>query len=139
MRNDFSDDHAWEWIAAEIVSAYQPNFDPTTDNAVEMLNDRFDVLDDHSLYGSTGEQIAATVTRDYPHESGHPAFFVVDSRSIHDNKHPVVVVSKNERDVARVFRCLQNLVYMITSNLDLANLDFDELAQSADPDGVVRR
>jgi hypothetical protein len=69
--------------------------------------------------------------------SHHTFVFLVDGRTINDPEHPIVVVDLYE-DPGRSFRVIPSEMWVVENNLSLANMDFQEFAESADRDGVFR-
>jgi hypothetical protein len=121
LRTDFSDDAAWEELCAAIQApaggfrAY-----------VECVSDReFD--------GLTVEQLVALA----PRGSGHTFAFMVDRTALTGPEHPILVVDLCD-EPGRVFRVIPSEVGGVENNLSIANMDFAEFADAADPDGVFR-
>lgn len=127
VRADFGDDGVWERLKHEIMSPTAEGFGAS----VEFVEDR-------ALIGLDEAAIVAGYPRAYPGRYRHPVVFVVDAVTVSAPGHPLLVVSLHERDEARLFRTLPRQVQGIENNLSIANMDFDEFARSADPDGVFR-
>jgi hypothetical protein len=121
LRADFSDDAAWAAICDQI-RAPSGDFVAT----VECVNDR-------SFEGLTPSQVPELVRPGAP----HTFLFLVDQRTIADPEHPVVVVDLYA-EPGRSFRVIPSEMWGVENNLSLANMDFDEFADSADADGVFR-
>ena len=120
LRTDFSDDAAWASVCAAI-------------QAPAMFRATVDFIDDPDYQGVTPEQLPALI----PHGSRHSFIFVVDRVALADPEHPIVVVDL-DLEPGRSFRVIPSEMWGIENNLSIANMDFEEFADSADPDGVFR-
>jgi hypothetical protein len=151
LRTDFSDDAAWERVAAEVTKA--GNFgdeDPDTDpDGGDGYIPNVEPVADPNFDGAPAETIAAQWDRDR-----EPAGYVLlaDAQSIREvasGADPTVVyldLSVTEEDEAefgdeygRSFRCVVGEISSIESNLSIANMDFTEFADYADSHGGVFR
>ncbi|WP_024286494.1 hypothetical protein [Cellulomonas sp. KRMCY2] len=63
---------------------------------------------------------------------------VADARTMTDLTILFVDLNEYNEQVGRTFRAVPQEVEPITANLALANMDFFEFADSADPDGIFR-
>lgn len=57
--------------------------------------------------------------------------------SLTDPEQPVLVVDLSN-DPGRNFRVIPAEIWGVENNLSIANMDFEEFADSADPDGTFR-
>jgi hypothetical protein len=121
LRTDFSDDHAWDAICGEIRA-------PSGDFSASV-----DCVSDRAFDGVTPEEVAELVRPD----SRHTFLFLVDHDTVADPEHPVLVVDLYA-DPGRTFRVIPSEMWGVENNLSLANMDFEELADSVDSDGVFR-
>jgi hypothetical protein len=80
--------------------------------------------------------------------------FIVDSNTLTNDEYPVLVVGfspnsprledyqRPPRKIPsadiRIFRAIPSTVQSIENNLSIANMDFEEFAESVDADGVFR-
>jgi hypothetical protein len=121
VRTDFTDDRAWLEVCRLIESFDCEGYTPT------LLR-----VEDPAYDGATVEQLM--------HSPGLYYAFVVDSRAIADPEHPVLVVDLNPEygQPGRTFRTIPAEVSGIDANLGISNMDFEEFAESVDPDGVFR-
>jgi len=121
VRTDFTDDAAWHEVCRRIESFDCEGYKPTLLRVEDPAYDRAIVKD---LLRSPGLYYA----------------FVVDSRTIADLECPVLVVDLNPRSdqPGRTFRTIPAEVCAIDANLGISNMDFEEFADSVDPDGVFR-
>jgi hypothetical protein len=90
-------------------------------------------VSDPSFDGLDVEQIIAHL----PPDRRDSFVFVVDAATLRDPEHPVLVVDLYEHR-GRTFRVIPSSAWSVENNLSLANMDFGDFAESADPDGVFR-
>ena len=62
--------------------------------------------------------------------------FVVDHAALKPD-HPILVIDLDEAS-RRPFRCVARELWGVDNNLNLANMDWEDFAESADTDGVFR-
>jgi hypothetical protein len=123
IRTDFSDEAAWERIR-NLIQA--PQTEDSFQASVECISDA-------SCAGLTPQGIASIL----PSNSQRTFVFLVDSRAVTHPEHPVLVVDLLE-DPGRCFRVVPSEAWGVENNLRLANMDFDEFAESVDEDDVFR-
>lgn len=121
LRTDFSDDAAWAAICNEIRA-------PSGDFMATV-----DCVSDPAFEGLTPSEVAELVRPD----SRHTFLFLVDRRTVEDPEHPVVVVDLYA-EPGRSFRVIPSEMWGVENNLSLANMDFEEFADSVDADGFFR-
>ena len=122
LRTDFADDAAWTALC-EAVRV------PSEDGFLAGV----DCISDPAFDGLTVEQLIALAPR-----SGHYSFvFVVDRLALTDPEMPVLVVDLYD-EPGRTFRVIPREMWGVENNLSIANMDYAEFAESADPDGVFR-
>ncbi len=122
LRTGFSDDSAWEAVCAAVQA---PNADG--------FQAYVDCISDPSYTGLTVEQLLALAP-----QGGDRSFaFIVDQFTLTNSERPVLVVDLYD-EPGRSFRVLPREMWSGENNLSLANMDFDEFANSVDPDGVFR-
>ena len=123
LRTDFSDQVAWEKIRAEILKPVGTfHF---------LANVEF--IDDIEFANTTKEQLLEILPNDY----NHSFIIVVDRISISHPEHPLLIIDLFDRS-ADEFRALPAQIQGIENNLSIANMDFEEFADSADEDGIFR-
>jgi len=122
LRTDFSDSRAWEQICTAIQ---QPQTEYEFQANVECISDS-------AFSGLTPEKAVTLSTAAY-----RTFVFLVDSETISNPEHPVLVVDLN-REPGRTFRVIPSEMWGVENNLFLANMDFHEFANAADEDGVFR-
>ena len=121
IRTDFSDPGAWETIQKQIVAP------------AWLFKANVTFVDDIEYDGVEPAELAAAVTRDTRH-----AFFIVADRTAMEHaEHPVLVVDVIEPPM-RPVRAIPSEIPGIENNLALGNMDCEDFASAADPDGVFR-
>jgi hypothetical protein len=140
IRTDFSDADTWERIR-ELVSAPQKDGDNEFFAYVEFVDD-----------DKYQDQDPKDLVLSLPDTYTHMFCFIVDQECTKNQEHPILVVgfypSDNEsfdrlpRDTPlsdiSTFRALPSQIQGIENNLSVANMDYDEFADSVDDDGVFR-
>ena len=121
LRTDFSNPAAWDAICAAIrepVGEFQAY--------VEFLSDpEYD--------GATAEQVLAALPEDY----NHTFLFIADQVTLAHADGPVLVLDLDQ-ERGRTFRVIPSEMWAVENNLSIANMDFEEFADAADPDGIFR-
>lgn len=121
IRTDFSDENAWDKLTAAVREPAAPF----------IFN--MEIVDERENEGATVEQLLGEIPEDYPH-----SFIVIADRtamSLAD--HPLLVIDLLE-ERGRKFRALASEVPSIENNLSIANMGFEEFAESVDETGVFR-
>jgi hypothetical protein len=123
LRTDFSSQATWERIC-EIIQ-----------KPVGVFRFRANVgfVDDIEYADITKDQLLELFPKDY----SHSFIIVVDRTAISLPDHPLLIVDLYERS-ARDFRAIPSQIQGIENNLSIANMDFEELAESVDESGVFR-
>jgi len=124
VRTDFSDDDAWRKVCSLITASDCQGYRTT----ILSLEDR----------GFDSVAVADLVRLADP--AGPDYMFVVDSRTLADPEHPIVVVDLNSvlGQAGQVFRAIPAEVAGIDANLSISNMDFEEFADEVDSDGIFR-
>ena len=121
LRTDFSNDAAWRAICDEIQA-------PVGDFIATV-----DCVSDRAFEGLLPTEVAELVRPD----SRHTFLFLVDRHTVEDPEHPVMAVDLYA-EPGRSFRVIPSEMWGVENNLSLANMDFEEFADSVDADGVFR-
>lgn len=123
LRTDFSDPDAWDDVRAEIQQS------------VGLLRFRayVEFLDDMEYANITKEQLIKLIPEDY----NHSFIIVADRRAMSQPEHPLLIIDLFDKP-ARDFRAVPKQIQSIENNLSIANMDFEEFADSVDEDGVFR-
>jgi len=123
IRTDYSDDAAWNAVRAAMRAP----------SPIDGFQANVAFVSDPSLDGLDVDQIIARL----PPERRDSFVFVVDATTLRNPEYPVLVVDLYE-DRGRTFRVIPWSAWSVENNLSLANMDFGDFAESADPDGVFR-
>jgi hypothetical protein len=121
LRTDFSNAGAWLAVRKAIREA------------MEDIDVPVQFVSDSSYSGLSPEQIFSLVAP----ESNRAFLFVADEDTLSRPGFPILVMDLH-RDPVRTFRAIPPKLPSIHANLWLANMDFEEYADSVDPDGVFR-
>lgn len=121
IRTDFSDEAAWQSTLGAVLARYG------------IFQGTFHVVDDPAYANATKSAIVDRLGRDFDQYF----LFVVDRETLSHPERPVLVVDLHERSLHE-FRAVPAEVGAIQINLSLANMDFEDFAGSADPDGIFR-
>jgi hypothetical protein len=123
LRTDFSNQAIWDAICKAIREPV----------GIFRFRANVEFLSDPELTGLTKNQLLASLPRNYP----HTFIIVVDEIAITHPEHAVLIVDLYERS-GHEFRAIPSQVQGIENNLSIANMDFDEFADSVDEDGIFR-
>jgi hypothetical protein len=121
LRTDYSDDTAWEKLAAAIrapVGEFRAHVTFISEPKCRGLDVR-------------------RVIEQLPDDFGRSFIFIVDETAIRFPEHPVLVVDLHEQP-GRTFRVIPSAMWAVENNLSLANLDFNEFADNVGADGIFR-
>lgn len=125
VRTDFTDDEAWRDAVRRATT-------PTEDGFTAVLK----TVDDARYDGMVAEDAAELASH-----SDAAAVLLADDETVADDERTLLVVCTDGFDEAygRTFRVVPEEVWSVENNLRLANLDFDEFADTADAgDGTFR-
>jgi hypothetical protein len=121
LRTDFSNAVRWEEIGH------------TIGEALGELQMKAQFIEDRSLDGASPDDLL-------PILEGNPFYsfaLIIDRASMESPESPVLVLDLFE-EPGRTFRVVPSNVPNVHANLWLANMDFQDFADSVDPDGVFR-
>lgn len=121
LRTDFSDDTAWEAVRRACAVPSPEGFAATVT-----------FVSDPAFAGLTVDQVTAL-----PRVTYRSFVFLVDHVTITHPQMPIVVVDLLHQP-GRWFRVVPAELWSVENNLSIANMDFAEFADHADPDGVFR-
>lgn len=121
IRTDFSDDAAWDRLCRAIRTP-SPDFGFLAN--VEFVNDRR-----HD--GATVETLVAQAPE------SQVLFFVADRVALSNPDQPVLAVYYVDTPFLSL-RVIPSELWSIENNISLGNMDFEEFADSAGPDGIFR-
>ena len=123
LRTDFSDQKGWEEICTEIQKPV----------GIFRFQANVDFIDQVEYADITKDQILE-LTR--PHYR-YSFIIVVDRIAISKAGHPLLILELFDRNGLE-FRAVPSEVQGIENNLSIANMDFEEFVEAADPDSVFR-
>jgi hypothetical protein len=126
VRTDYSDDAAWQRAVAAVTAVYPGD-------AFERLGANLQPVESPELADLTPEQLVRLPRQDYLGELA-----VAAARTMRDQTVLFVDLNEFNEQVGRTFRAVPREVEAIVANLSIANMDFFEFADNADPDGVFR-
>jgi hypothetical protein len=90
-------------------------------------------LDEPQYVNITKDQLLNLIPRNY----NHNFIIVVDATAISQPDHPLLIIDLYERS-GNEFRAIPSQIQAIENNLSIANMDFEEFAESVDDDGIFR-
>lgn len=129
IRTDFGDDEAWRVVAA---LAMAPGVGEEAEFVATLTcidNPENDGLSINALLDKIGDR---------------PTFyaFLADTVTLTDPEHPILAVDTGPEETGhvrgRTVRVLPSEMSAIENNLSISNMDFEEFADAAGPDGVFR-
>lgn len=123
IRTDFSDDAAWDQVCKKI-QALHPKFGFIAN---------VDCINDQACAGVRPGDIETIL----PQNHQRRFVFIVDTETITDPGHPLLVVDLVEQP-GKTFRVIPAEAWGPENNLRLAKMDFSNFAEALDPDGVFR-
>jgi hypothetical protein len=126
VRTDYLDDRAWRAALAAASAVYgRDDF--------ERMGALLQQVESPALAGLTPESLVALEREGYLGEIA-----VADAQTMRDRTVLFVDFNDLNGQVGRTFRSIPEEVEPIVANLSLANMDFAEFADNADPDGIFR-
>lgn len=123
LRTDFSNQAVWERICAIIRKPV----------GIFRFRANVEFVDDVEYAGIAKSQLVELLPKDY----SHSFITVVDQTAISLPDHPLLIVDLYEKS-GHEFRAIPSTIQGIENNLSIANMDFEEFAESVDESGVFR-
>ena len=123
LRTDFSNEAVWEKIRALIQKPA----------GLFRFRANVEFLSDTDYADITKDQLLELIPRNY----NHNFMIIVDQLAISQTDHPLLIVDLYEKS-GREFRAVPSQIQGIENNLSIANMDFEEFAESVDQDGIFR-
>jgi len=120
LRTHFSDDAAWESTCAAIQ-------EPVGQFEFQAY---VDCLSDPEYDGLTVAQLTELVPKD-----SRFFMFIVDRVALTHPDRPILVVDLLN-EPGRAFRAIPSVMWGVENNLSIVNMDFSELADNVDKDGI---
>lgn len=126
VRTAFGDDGRWENVAAAAQAEYEDGFRAYV---LPVSDAGFDGAD----WRAVRDAVPASRT-------GGSVLFIVDEETLADGESPILVVdlAPGGGEPREPFRCIPSELWGVENNLNIANMDWEEFADAADPDGVFR-
>ncbi|MEP7289777.1 MAG: hypothetical protein ABI947_28845 [Chloroflexota bacterium] len=121
LRTDYSDESAWQAICASIE---QP---------AKEFKAHINFVSNPEYAGITTEQVISLI----PQGWNHTFIFIVDRTTMSDPEHPILVMDLYT-ELGRMFRVIPSEIGNIENNLSLANMDFEDFADTTDQEGIFR-
>ncbi|MQY21609.1 DUF6924 domain-containing protein [Nocardia macrotermitis] len=133
IRTDFTDDDAWNRLLEQMRTPWIDN-DPVDPHPVT----------DPRLAGATTEQVLREVCDALPQPETPGAIFIADAITMREPELPLLAVTtewdglpfeEEDEEFITQFRLVPDAAIEISTNLDLANMDFEDFAE----EGVYER
>jgi hypothetical protein len=122
VRTDFSEGSSWHSLVEEVMRETEDGFRAYVE-----------VIDDSEFDGAEW----ADVKRNLPaNDEGGAVLFVADTTALRTTGFPILVVYVF--DDREPFRCVVTELWNVDNNLNLANMDWEDFADSVDANGVFR-
>lgn len=122
IRTDFTDEKAWKKIQREVAATNIMGFS---------ANVKF--IDDRQYSELSGQELLEKI----PGLIEYGCFFIADATAMSANEHHLLVIDPTN-PTGKTFRVIPSEAWGVENNLSIANMDYCEFADSADPDGVFR-
>ncbi|MGW0178719.1 DUF6924 domain-containing protein [Nocardia sp. NPDC003345] len=129
VRTDFDDDDAWRVVAALAMA-------PGVGEEAEFVAS-LTCIDNRENDGLSVDALLERI-------GDRPTYFafLADAVTLGDPEHPILAVDTGPEETGhergRTVRILPSEMWGIENNLSIANMDFQDFADVADPDGVFR-
>jgi len=122
IRTDFTNEMAWRKIKREVAATNIMGFS---------ANVRF--IDERQYSDLTGQELLQRISG--LNEFG--CIFIADATAMSTSEHHLLVLDPSD-PTGKTFRVIPSEAWGVENNLSIANMDYSEFADSADPDGVFR-
>lgn len=135
IRTDFAHEQEWVQIQAMIV-------EPQTEDGFAAI---VQFVDDKAYDGLTASRLLQMV----PAESDYTFAFLVDTVALTHPEWPILVVNFDDwaedgevegrgPHYGATFRVVPSAMWSVENNLSIANMDWEDFADSVDDDGIFR-
>jgi hypothetical protein len=121
IRTDFSDDKVWSSVRSTIT------------NPRSLFRANIQFVDERRFEGLTIAALLAMV----PEGSDQTFVFLADGQTMVHPEHPIQVVDLFE-ERGRTFRVVPESLWSVQNNLIIANVDWEDFADTVDSDGIFR-
>lgn len=139
VRTDFSDDSAWARIVRAAMAPVDFGGDGSRDADDLGVGDNdyvpnISAVDDSTFEGITGDSLGGS----WPEGDVVGYVLLADRASVADLHDLTLIYVDLYDQPGRSFRCAVSEIASIEANLAIANMDFEDFADSIGPDGVFR-
>ncbi|NJP66191.1 DUF6924 domain-containing protein [Streptomyces spiramenti] len=135
IRTDFGDDATWAAVRDAVLA-------PHPQGGGEYFRAEVEPVEDRRFAGLTAAELVARVPADpdCPEEPAATLLVVADATTMTSAEHHLLLVSVDvaDHDTVRRLRATPRAVQQVENNLTTANMGWEEFAEAADDDGVVR-
>ncbi len=122
IRTDFTDEATWKKIQKNVAATNPMGFSA-----------HVQFVDDRQYSGLTGQELLQR----FPGLDEYGCVLVADAMAMSTAEHHLLVLDPSNPE-GETFRVIPSEAWGVENNLSLANMDYSEFADSADPDGVFR-
>jgi len=122
IRADFTDEAAWKKIKRDVAAVNIMGFS---------ANVRF--IDDRRYSELTGQELLQRISG----LNEYGCIFIADATAMSSAEHHLLVLDPSN-PTGKTFRVIPSEAWGVENNLSIANMDYSEFSDSADPDGVFR-
>ena len=131
VRTDYSDEKTWSELCLAIERSSERLVKYS--EGLENYQDYIEYFEDPELNNLSVEQVLSLL----PELVYRGEIFIVDRESLSHPDRPILVVDVYDKP-GRTFRVVPNQMWSVDANLGIANMDFEEFAESVDEDGIFR-
>ncbi|NJQ04360.1 DUF6924 domain-containing protein [Streptomyces lonarensis] len=135
IRTDFSDDAVWTAVRDAVLA-------PHPQGRGEVFRAEVEPVEDRRFAGLAAAELVERVPADpeCPEEPAATLLLVADATTVTSAEHHLLLVEIDidENDLVRRLRVVPRAVQMVENNLTTANMGWEEFAEAADDDGVLR-
>jgi hypothetical protein len=126
VRTDFADEASWQRLCAEAAA-------PSEHGCIA----NFAPVSDPSFDGADWAMVKVSVPRNH---HGSRIVLIADAVTLGSSDHAVLIVDLLDFEGERLepFRCIPSELWGVENNLNIANLDWEDFAGSADEERVFR-
>lgn len=125
LRTCFLDQKGWEVVREKI---YEPVNTPAGQFVASV-----EVLDEPRFTRLSTEQVLAIMGSDYEYSF----LIIADDTTITTPEYPLLIVNLR-RSRGREFRAVPSEIALLSANLGISNMDFEDFADSVDSEGIFR-
>jgi hypothetical protein len=122
IRADFTDEAAWKKIKRDVAAVNIMGFS---------ANVQF--IDDRRYSELTGQELLQRISG----LNEYGCIFIADATAMSSAEHHLLVLDPSN-PTGKTFRVIPSEAWGVENNLSIANMDYSEFSDSADPDGVFR-